>query len=198
MTSQTFHADAAELARAVRSVLPHASKDKGLAVLNSVHITAQNDRIVVEATDRYSLAEVTVEGTTMSEGVVDLILSSADATTLSRQLKDAYGNVAVTLTEGRVSFENTAFIVAFTIVAGTYPEISRLLNGWTESDSYDAAGVLWDADRLARFAWKNLEPRKTNRGAGIRVRFDKKALMLVEYGDHFRALVMPVRPYRDA
>jgi hypothetical protein len=196
------------LVGALRAVLPFASSDKFVPILNAVHVTLERHEdgrasILFEATDRFTLGRDRIRlfedaATLTDEDTLDIVLSVADVKRIITTYKGVGAKFAgwtVTLTQedSRLQLRdldgNGMTVLA---VEGEYPPLARLVK--PHEDSADTWGVGFNPDMLARFAHKNLAHDHREKSLPIRTTFygDNKP-MRVDFSDHFTGLIMPVR-----
>lgn len=178
--------DKITLADAIKMVLPHASTDKTLPMLTVLLIRPDS----ILATDRYTMARATIE-TGVPEGQQVLLPSVIAKRGVAALGQDAGGWFA-TCTDGAV--------IRFTQPEGDYPDIARLLDGFTPAaPGQGPASFGLSAAFAEKFSPKHLPGRPAaNRHAFLRLEADAggagKPLRVTFPGwEQFAALWVPVR-----
>lgn len=187
---------AAELGRAVRSVLPARSKDF-VPVLMGLHLWVEGEDLWVEATNRYTIARHRVGISTHEGGTFDAVIDAAGADQLAKLLpkRDA-GHVTLRLGDW-VSVELASGMGARLLLAeGDYPNLAKLFLLEARQDDVPAT-VAWDVRRLDEVlkCVKALDPKGGPRfnmtpGAG---RQHGLTLVTLPGWEGWSAVTMPLR-----
>lgn len=164
------------LEEAIKAVIPHASKDGLLPMLNAVHIT--HDRVI--ATDRYTLARIMV-----TTGIPEGEHLTLDADTAKKGVKAIS---PAGFTPGTA--EGLEYLVTFTDGSskrtagrqGDYPNLDCLIEQFTPAEPAHANPVSLGLQTafLAKFAAKNFPKRRTTSIHALRLELDAN----------------PIKPYR--
>ena len=192
-TTVTVMLGAAELGRAVRSVLPARSKDRSIPTLMGLHLWAEGEDLWVEATNRYVLARHRV-GTSSHEGrALDVVIDQAGADQLARILpKRESGHVTLRLEGGVVSVELASGLGGrLSVVDQDYPNLRGVFPSEARQDDVPAT-VAWDVrflDVVLRCV-KALDPKGRPH---FNMAPDKATLVTLPGWEGWSALVMPVR-----
>ena len=192
-TTVTVMLGAAELGRAVRSVLPARSKDRSIPTLLGLHLWTEGGDLWVEATNRYVLTRHRV-GTSSREGcALDVVIDQAGADQLARILpKREAGHVTLRLEGDVVSVELASGLGGRLPVADQeYPDLRQLFPSETRQDDVPAT-VAWDVrylDVVLRCV-KALDPKGRPH---FNMAPDKATLVTLPGWEGWSALVMPVR-----
>ena len=188
---------AAELGRAVRSVLPARSKDFAIPVLMGLHLWVEGEDLWVEATNRYTIARHRVGISTHEGGTFDAVIDAAGADQLAKLLpKRGAGHVTLRLGDG-VSVELASGMGArLLLVEGDYPNLAKLFLLEARQDDVPAT-VAWDVRRLDEVlkCVKALDPKGGPRfnmtpGAG---RQHGLTLVTLPGWEGWSAVTMPLR-----
>ena len=138
----------------LRAVIPGASTDKTLPVLNAVRLTLTRESLALHATDRYVLMEYVVaipeDERTDVEGEVTFTLGLDDAKALVKATPtrpNAWDRVTLTVTAGATehsALTMTAALTAgptftFTANDGEFPAVRRL---FPENEDFKVEGAL--------------------------------------------------------
>ena len=184
---------AAELGRAVRSVLPARSKDRSIPTLLGLHLWTEGEDLWVEATDRYTLARHRVGTSSREGGVLDVVIDQAGADQLARILpKREAGHVTLRLEGGVVSVELASGLGGrLPVVDQDYPNLRGVFPSEARQDDVPAT-VAWDVRYLDEVlkCVKALDPKGRphfNMAPG------KATLVTLPGWEGWSALVMPVR-----
>ena len=179
---------------ALKAVIPHASADKTLPLLNSVNIDPRGGK--VRATDRYTLGESTFkpdENTDLPEGTVTISL--ADAKTLAKVPGTpviSYGFSNVHLPTVTFDYRSTGGpSYTFAAVGGEYPNLDRLFSDVADAEPTEAVAL--NLTYLARFDAKHLKRNRHDNGPGRLTFYGSNKPVLIRFEDHFRGLIVPVR-----
>ena len=159
--------NAAELGRAVRSVLPARSKDFGLPGLLGLHLWVEGGELWAEATNRYTIARHRVNISSQEGGVLDV----------SVELVSGLG--------GRLP-----------TVGQEYPNLQKIFPSEGRQDDVPAT-VAWDVRRLDELlkCVKALDPKGRPRFNMAPGRGGQHGCTLVTLPGHegWSAAVMPLR-----
>ena len=192
-TTVTVMLGAAELGRAVRSVLPARSKDRSIPTLLGLHLWTEGEDLWVEATDRYVLARHRVGTTSQEGGVLDVVVDQAGADQLARILpKREAGHVTLRLEGDVVSVELASGAGGrLPAVDREYPDLRRTFPSEARQDDVPATAA-WDVrflDVVLRCV-KALDPKGRPH---FNMAPDKATLVTLPGWEGWSALVMPVR-----
>ena len=176
----------------LEGVSTHASKDKGLTVLNALQVEGEGGQLTARATDRYRLIEGSAKAI---EGQLDPAIISLED--IKRVITLAKAHKAHLISLHRVT--NTLTVsslgetISFYLVEGTYPPTADLLSK-VESDPIAVEGVAFNPVFFTDYA------KIAGKGAAIKVYFggEGKPMRVRITGDKivWRALLMPMR-YAD-
>ena len=194
----TVMLNAAELGRAVRSVLPARSKDFATSVLTGLHIWVEGEDLLVEATNRYTIARHRVDASTKDGVALDVVIDQAGTDQLAKILpKWEAGIVTLRLEGDTVGVELASGMGARLLLAeGDYPNIAKLFLLEARQDDVPAT-VAWDVRRLDEVlkCVKALDPKggpRFNMTPGKDGQHGPTLVTLPGY-DGWSALVMPLR-----
>jgi len=189
----------ATFARKVRNVALFASDDQTSPAITSVHIVADGLTLTLEATDRYGLAEETVQlGQSVASFAVLVDVKALLAAV--KQLAPGRDPWALTLrpTADALTLDNgEGSTVRLPVVDGQFPKTASLWPGVVNSDGVTTYGL--DRAQLARLGKVETKTAASRRNAykgidPVRFTFDTPRKPVVAHvGDTFRALIMPVR-----
>lgn len=180
---------------ALKAVLPHASTDKTLRLFNAVNI---NPSGVVRATDRYTLGESQYtpdENTSSYLFGRAFTLSLADAKTLAK----VPGTPVISFDDADATTPTVTFdyrptggpSYTFATVEGEYPNLDRLFREVEDAEATETVAL--NLTYLARFDAKHLKRGRYNNEPGRLTFFGSNKPVLIQYDDHFRGLIVPVR-----
>ena len=189
---------AAELGRAVRSVLPARSKDFAIPVLMGLHLWVEGEDLWVEATNRYTIARHRVGISTHEGGTFDAVIDAAGADQLAKLLpkRDA-GHVTLRLGDW-VSVELASGMGARLLLAeGDYPNLAKLFLLEARQDDVPAT-VAWDVRRLDEVlkCVKALDPKggpRFNMTPGAGRRQHGLTVVTLPGWEGWSAMTMPLR-----
>ena len=189
----TVMLNAAELGRAVRSVLPARSKDRSIPTLLGLHLWTEGEDLWVEATNRYVLARHRVGTSSREGGALDVVVDQAGADQLAKILpKREAGHVTLRLEGDVVSVELTSGVGGRLPVADQeYPDLRRLFPSETRQDDVPAT-VAWDV-RFLDVVLKCVKALDPKGRPHFNMAHDKATLVTVPGWEGWSALVMPVR-----
>ena len=184
---------AAELGRAVRSVLPARSKDRSTPTLLGLHLWTEGEDLWVEATNRYVLTRHRVGTSSQEGGALDVVIDQAGADQLAKTLpKREAGHVTLRLGDGVVSVELASGLGGrFPAANQEFPDLRRLFPSEARQDDVPAT-VAWDVrflDVVSKCV-KALDPKGTPH---FNMAPDKATLVTLPGWEGWSALVMPVR-----
>ncbi len=122
----SFHIKAADLVRAIRSVVHCASLSAVKPELQSVLLYADAGKLIAVATDSFRLAEKTVP---QSKGgsVPHLLLPARNATELMRILENMSGDIEVYYNEHQLSTQAGAVYYTSRLLDGTFPNYRQII-----------------------------------------------------------------------
>ena len=189
---------AAELGRAVRSVLPARSKDRSIPALLGLHLWVEGEDLWIEATNRYTIARHRVGISSQEGGALDVVIDQVGTDQLAKILpKREVGHVTVRLEGDAVSVELASGLeVRLPTVNREYPNLQRIFPSEARQDDVPAT-VAWDVrfiDVVLKCV-KALDPKGVPR---FNMAPDKDGLVsptLVTLPGHedWSAVVMPLR-----
>lgn len=154
MTETTTTVPTTLLRDGLRAVIPGASTDKTMPVLNAVRLTLTRESLTLHATDRYVLmeyvAEIPDDERTDAEGEVTFTLALDDAKALVKATPtrpNAWDRVALTVAAGATEYATPILTAAltggptFTFAAneGEFPQVRRL---FPENGDFKVEGAL--------------------------------------------------------
>lgn len=182
--------DSTTLVNALRAVLPHASQDGTLPVLNGIHITPDG---IAEATDRYTLAQarfddgagVVTEDLYIPGSVVKQILAAKSYARSIDGTKLVLGN-------------GQAFALQKMSDVGDYPNLARLIPG-DDAKPGEHSRLAFNVSYLGRFDSKHFPHRNMSDKRRHAMTFtfgaEETKPVLVTNGQFpwFTGLIMPVR-----
>jgi len=118
--------EGAVLLELLEGVSTHASKDKGLTVLNALQVEGGGGLLTARATDRYRLLE---GGIKALEGQLDpAIISLEDIKRIITLAKDHKRNlIGLSRVSNTLTVSSLGDSITFTLVEGTYPPTDYLL-----------------------------------------------------------------------
>lgn len=181
---------------ALKAVLPHASTDKTLPMLNSVNIDPSG---TVRATDRYTLGVSTFtpnENTSSDLYGRTFTLSLADAKTLAKVPGTpvvSFDDAGATTTPA-VTFDYRPTggpVYTFATVEGEYPNLDRLFREVEDAEATETVAL--NLTYLARFDAKHLRRSRYDNTSGRLTFYGPNKPVLIRFDDHFRGLIVPVR-----
>lgn len=208
-TATTATVSTAGLRDALRAVIPGASTDKTLPVLNAVQVTLTHDAVTLHSTDRYVLMEYTI---TVPEGdrTIDadaapvaftLTLDDAKSIVKATPARPAEWLRAVpTVTEGATQYDPKVMTVALTggatftfrAAEGEFPAARRLFPDNTEPKIDGLLGLGHKQLGQIMTASKHLDKNAALVfAAGPEAH--KPVVVTVEHNDAWRGLIMPRR-----
>ena len=184
--------EGASLLTLLEGVSTHASKDKGLPVLNAVQLEGEGGAITARANDRYRLIEGTIQAL---DGRLDVSLISLDDIKKVITLLKAHkahrvqlSRIGDTLTVSALGDSMTV-----TLLEGNYPPVEQLLSD-SEKEPVAVDGMAFNPAFIADYA------KIAGKGNGIKLYFHgENKPMRVRITGHkvtWRALLMPMR-YKD-
>ena len=184
---------AAELGRAVRSVLPARNKDRSAPALLGLHLWTEGEDLWVEATNRYVLARHRVGTSSREGGALDVVIDQAGAEQLAKILpKRESGHVTLRLGDGVVGVELASGLGGrFPVANQEFPDLRRLFPSEARQDDVPAT-VAWDVrflDVVSKCV-KALDPKGRPH---FNMAPDKATLVTLPGWEGWSALVMPVR-----
>ena len=184
---------AAELGRAVRSVLPARSKDRSLPTLLGLHLWAEGEDLWVEATNRYVLARHRVGTSSREGGALDVAIDQACAEELARILpKREAGDVTLRVEGGVVSVELASGAGSRLPVADQgYPDLRSVFPSEARQDDVPATAA-WDV-RFLDVVLKCVKALDPKGRPHFNMAPDKATLVTLPGWEGWSALVMPVR-----
>lgn len=185
-----------DLTTVIGEVLPHASKDGTLPVLNAVLLRAEGGVLTASATDRYTLGVSTIgwQGADIPASVLGL----DDAVELLRILKGRAGRtgpgepLTVKASKTAIAFEIPGLTVTYELRKGSFPDFAALLAKERPAGDKPGVQIALDPDFLARFKAarrSSREPVHLNIAGSSR----EPAMVLVKVGKHFTGAIMSVR-----
>ena len=184
---------AAELGRAVRSVLPARNKDRSVPALLGLHLWTEGGDLWVEATNRYVLTRHRVGTSSQEGGALDVVIDQAGADQLAKILpKREAGHVTLRLEGDVVSVELASGAGGrFPVASQGFPDLRRAFPSEARQDDVPAT-VAWDVRYLDAVlkCVKALDPKGRphfNMAPG------KATLVTLPGWEGWSALVMPVR-----
>ena len=184
--------EGATLLELLEGVSTHASKDKGLTVLNALQIQGKGGQLIARATDRYRLIEGSIKAL---DGQLDpAIISLEDIKRVITLAKDHKRNlIGLSRVSNTLTVSSLGDSITFTLVEGNYPPTADLLSK-VESDPIAVEGVAFNPVFFNDYA------KIAGKGAAIKVYFggEGKPMRVRITGDKiiWRALLMPMR-YAD-
>lgn len=190
----TFTVPARMLALTLRAVLPHASTDKTLPILNSVRFRVTGGELMIDATDRYSIGRATLVATPGEDATnAGFVLPLDDAKRIVAAYKtaDQYVEATVTLDGVTVTVKTHDSTIVATTVESEYPQIDRIVEGFTPAE----AGTFGATPKmLEKFAGRHIARDAREKSIPLVWEFaaDNKPAR-VTFGEWFVALVMPTR-----
>ena len=192
-TTVTVMLGAAELGRAVRSVLPARSKDRSIPTLLGLHLWTEGEGLWVEATDRYTLARHRVGTSSREGGALDVVIDQAGADQLAKILpKREAGHVTLRLDGDVVGVELASGLGGrLSVVDQDYPNLRRLFPSEARQDDVPAT-VAWDV-RFLDVVLKCVKALDPKGRPHFNMAPDKATLVTLPGWEGWSALVMPVR-----
>ena len=116
---------AAELADALRQVVPAASKDDARPILTGVLLAAHEGGLRLVATDSYRLAMRDLPGVSMLEADQKVLVGAKGLAEVQRLLSD--GDIEVFLAEREVTFRVGSADVTTRLIEGDFPNYQQLI-----------------------------------------------------------------------
>ena len=190
--------NAAELGRAVRSVLPARSKDFSFPALLGLHLWVEGGELWVEATNRYTIARHRVDISSQEGGVLDVVINQVGTDQLAKILpKREAGPVTLRLEGDAVSVELVSGLGGrLPTVGREYPNLQGIFPSEARQDDVPAT-VAWDVRRLDELlkCVKALDPKGMPRFNMAPGRGGQHGCTLVTLPGHegWSAAVMPLR-----
>lgn len=187
-----------QLARVIAHV-EFASKDKTLEVLNAVRITAEGDQLTVTSTDRYILAESTLEATSEDETATASATIPAADITAWKQIAKLVQLFQITLEGDSWTLTAGQSTVSGRTVPAEYPAVSKLFPEDRTLHPITPTGLsVTNLDKLGKFSraagipvperhWKLGQARPDGKGTS-------PILALTE---GTRVLIMPITNHND-
>lgn len=184
--------EGASLLTLLEGVSTHASKDKSLAVLNTVQLEGEGGALIARATDRYRLIEGTLQAL---DGRLDVSLVSLDDIKRIITLCKAHKANRVQLSRigNTLTVSSLGDAITFNLVEGKYPPVLQLLTD-SESDPVAVDSMAFNPALVGDYA------KIAGKGEGIKLYFkgEMKPMRVRITGGKvtWRALLMPMH-YRD-
>lgn len=191
----------------LRAVIPGASTDRSLPILNAVQLTLTRESLTLHTTDRYVLMEYVVtipeDERTFTEGEVKFTLALDDAKALVKATPtrpNAWDRATLGVTAGATEYSArtlTAALIAgpvftFTATEGEFPPVRRL---FPENEDFKVEGALG----LGHKQLSQLMTASKHLGKNPTLAFTagdtptKPIVATVEGVDAWRGLIMPRR-----
>jgi DNA polymerase-3 subunit beta len=150
--------DGDAFAAAVGQIIGAASTENALPVLRGVHITSEGDELVLRATDKYRLAEVTLSWSSAG-GDVDLLVNAAWLTDVAKTLA---GEASLLADGNLVGIRTGNRATTSIIIDGDYPKIKALFPESTDIQLTVSRAALTDVlSRVALVAERNTPVKLT-------------------------------------
>jgi len=200
---------AVTLARAIASVLPHVSKDKTRPSINSVHVRVSRGHIMIEATDRYTMAihrtpavaKVSDDQVVDAwwDGDLDVMIGADDAKRVMVFAKGVVGALPVTITVSNEDWADVTVAYAaydesirLRTVHGDFPNIERLVP--PAPDQHDGH-VAFGAGNMAKVTASALALKQGKDVPPVVMLAGKNAASpcVFTIGDDLIGMLMPVR-----
>jgi len=189
------------VARKIRNVALFAGTDDRLPVLEMVHVTGEGSTLTLEATDRYGLGQETVELAEPLAGPFALLVEARGLVAAVKATVTVRSPLLVLRPDGDglTVDDGGGTSIRLPKIDGTFPKVRSLWPTGDLADSDGASVIGLDRAQLARLAKVQTETAASARNAykGIDpARFTIRTAskpFVVEIGETFRALVMPVR-----
>lgn len=199
-TATILWAKPADVAGALRAVLPHTSKDGRLPVLCAVHVVRDGDELIFEATDRYTVGRSTVQLDTgaSEDGPVDFLLPVADAKRVLAFVKGEKYVVTIKLDGGRLTVSNLDGEVTARGAEGSFPSLGKILDNARKAHDEATGGINrvdFSGAFLPRFDSKHIARDRYEAKGGVRFLFgsDPQKAVLVTFSDHFVGAIVTRR-----
>lgn len=170
-------------AHAIKVVSQFAATDRTLNTLTLLHIESFDGHVIIKATDRYTLAAYTVQDETATAETPAFLIDPKIGKALGAQHGDY-------LTLEHLSAAQSSDDVE------SFPNIDRLIpsaDALAESDG--VTNIAFNGNFLARFKASVLGRDTSDKKFGhVKLSFTTSSKpALVEFGDYFKALIVPVR-----
>lgn len=189
-----------ELHNVLSNALLCASKDDTLPVLCAIKLTEHNGDVLAQSTDRYRLAEVLGNAENVDpdlNALIPVALVKQVIATLKMVVKKDAAKETVELWQSSETLTvrlSTGAVVTGVLCGGDFPKI-RSLYPDTHLSAEDAAGV-WavnPASLADMMKVKHVDGSSRNQPSRLTGGRNNGKPVLVEHGDWFRGLIMPVR-----
>lgn len=184
--------EGAVLLELLEGVSTHASKDKGLTVLNALQVEGGGGLFTARATDRYRLIEGSIKAL---DGQLDpAIISLEDIKRVITLAKDHKRNlIGLSRVSNTLTVSSLGDSITFSLVDANYPPTAELLSK-VESDPIAVEGVAFNPVFFTDYA------KIAGKGAAIKVYFGGEGkpmrVRITSNTIKWRALLMPMR-YTD-
>ena len=176
----------------LEGVSSHASKDKGLPMLNAVEVEGGGGLLIARATDRYRLIE---GGARVLDGSLDKALVSLEDIKRIITLAKAHkpNLVSITRLGNALTVSSLGDSLTVTLLEGTFPPTADLF-AKSEGEPSAVEGMAFNPALMADYA------KIAGKGAAIKLYFtgENKPMRVRITSDtiNWRALLMPMR-YKD-
>lgn len=186
---------ASALGAALLNVLPHASTDKTVPVLNGLRLRVEGDTLTIDATDRYTLAEQTLALAGESVDGAAIVPTSfvKEIVKACKPVGYARPDVTVSVDGDRITVEHVSGSLASVLLPGSFPNAENL---WPKDDVLVAVEVVgFSPANVAKFLKLHSDSMSLlkNAAAVFSFRGSRPATVAVGALPDFRALVMPVK-----
>jgi DNA polymerase III sliding clamp (beta) subunit (PCNA family) len=176
----------------LEGVSSHASKDKGLPMLNAVEVEGGGGLLIARATDRYRLIE---GGARVLDGSLDKALVSLEDIKRIITLAKAHKSNLVSITRlgNALSVSSLGNVATFNLLEGKFPPTADLF-AKSEGESSAVEGVAFNPALMADYA------KIAGKGSAIKLYFTGKnkpmRVRITSDTINWRALLMPMS-YKD-
>ncbi len=128
VTDETFvKVDSAEFRNALAETIWASAANETQPEISGIFMAFEDDKVRIAATDRYRLAERTVQAMEAARGVKEVIIPSRTVTELYKILTIGKGEVEIYFSESQVLFKFDETELISRLIDGQYPDYRQII-----------------------------------------------------------------------